>query len=107
MEEILENLPQLIASQESEVSQKRYNLDMVKLDYDIKKAEHYLLINNTSLSESAKKARVTIHTKKQAKLLINAEHELREAEVEFNRLINKFLALRKQTNYRIAEMENL
>ena len=52
-------------------------------------------------------AKVIIFLEEDNLNLITLDNQLTKEEIEFNRLVNKFIAIRKQTNFRIAEMENL
>lgn len=104
----IENLPDIIAAQETVVSNARTELGTNKLILEVEKAKlrlRFALARN--LSESVKQSQIIIDTEAQSARILELEAQLRIAEIEFNRLVNTFLALRKQSNLRVAEIENL
>lgn len=103
----LEDLPNLIADAERRISELRFNYDINKNRLEVYKARLIIALRFKKLTDQEKKARIKIETEIQEEELINAEYKIKLEEINFNKLTNIFISVRKQTNYKIAEMENL
>ncbi len=101
-------LPALIAYQEAEAARIREKVNLQRLKNSISRAKKILQASSLkNLNYQQQLARVTIAMESGEVELIGLEAELKIAEIEFNRLSNMFLAMRKQVSYRIAEMGNI
>lgn len=108
MNEQFHELPFEIAKQERKVSEARTQLDnhILKLKIDEAKLRIYLSANK-NLTQAEKEAKITLKLEEELADKIKLEAKLREEEIEFNRLTNTYLGVRKEASYRIAEMQNL
>jgi len=106
--ETLETLPALIARQEEKVRMARESYQIAKVKYDVNKAKHILRVSSLkNLNQQQQTAKVIIFLEEDNLELIQLDNSLSKEEIEFNRLVNTFISVRKQTNYKIAEMDNL
>jgi hypothetical protein len=107
MEQELLQLPEQIAMQETAVSTARKVLDIARLQLRVKTAKQRLRMKASNLDSNEKTAMIITSTEDDEMELIQLEANLRAEEIQFHKLTNQFLSIRKHTNYSIAEMENL
>ena len=106
--ETLETLPALIARQEEKVRIAREIASIAKVKFDVKKAKHVLRVSSLkNLNQAQQMAKVFIFLEEDYLDLIKLDNLLSIEGIEFNRLVNLFITVRKQTSFKIAEMENL
>lgn len=103
----LEELPALIADAETEVSKARYELELAKHAYELVKAKTLLRLKATSLSSQEKSAKATIDSEREKQEVIDKQNVLDIKQVDLNRKINIFIAMRKTASYKIAELKNI
>jgi hypothetical protein len=103
----VEELPELIAEAERKVCEAREEFERKKLKVELEKAKFMLMVRTLKATEIEKRARVKVMAFDLENELIGFETKVKLAEIEFNKLVNTFIALRKQISFQMSEMENL